>query len=104
MSETMQKQATKCTSQAVEWFTNYNDLAKHVQKSFQRLHGPVWSCIVGNDVGWDIAHCPGHYIQFDYGEVAIALFKSVISEVETNTDSNMTTSCSSAATVRSQQI
>ena len=104
MSETMQNQAAKCTAQAVEWFTNYNDLAKHVQKSFQQSHGPVWSCIVGNDVGWDIAYSPGHYIQFDHGEVAIALFKSVISEVEIESDSNMTTSCSSAAAVRSQQI
>ncbi|GLU23455.1 hypothetical protein SLE2022_394560 [Rubroshorea leprosula] len=85
MLQTMQQDALDLAAKALDFFdiTEATDVACFIKKEFDKMYGPGWQCIVGTDFGSFVTHCPGCFIYFYVGSLAILLFRvSTVPEAE----------------------
>lgn len=76
MPEEMKEAAVTVGEEALEKFSEEQDVAAFIKKRFDQLYGSTWHCIVGADFGSFVSHQKHRFIYLYLGNVAVLLFKS----------------------------
>ncbi|GJN17604.1 hypothetical protein PR202_gb04686 [Eleusine coracana subsp. coracana] len=73
----MQVQAMSAAYRALDRFdvTDCRNIAAHIKKEFDMIHGPGWQCVVGSSFGCYFTHSKGSFIYFMLESLRFLVFK-----------------------------
>lgn len=75
----MQIQAMSAASAALDLFdvSDCKNIAAHIKKEFDEMHGGGWQCVVGSNFGCFFTHTQGTFIYFCLETLNFLVFKAV---------------------------
>ncbi|KAI1280722.1 hypothetical protein HDE_13927 [Halotydeus destructor] len=76
MTEFMQDESIMAANEGVIKYTEYGDIAKHVQTHFRTVYGGQWHCIIAPvaiQLGNTLLEGVDQFIEFDFGEIKVIL-------------------------------
>jgi len=76
MTAEMFDSAVEVSRQAIASHKLDVDVAKEIKKKFDQLHGPVWTCVVGDSYGLFVTHKSENFAHFYVDSKAIVLFRA----------------------------
>lgn len=73
----MQAQAMAAASRALDRFdvSDCRNIAAHIKKEFDMIHGPGWQCVVGSSFGCYFTHSKGSFIYFKLESLRFLVFR-----------------------------
>jgi hypothetical protein len=75
MSDRMEEVAVETAVEAVDRYSRWGDMAKHIVNEFDKRYYGNWQCIVGDGFGCYLSYDPNCYIDFYVGETNFFLFR-----------------------------
>ena len=80
MEDSMKADAIEIATQAIENAIKEGQeervVAEKIKKYFDEKYSQYWHCIVGRNFGSHVTHESKCFIQFNYGDITVLLFKA----------------------------
>ncbi|XP_074561570.1 uncharacterized protein LOC141817842 [Curcuma longa] len=76
----LQLHAMSCAYTALDLFDvlDCSNIAAHIKKEFDVMHGPGWQCVVGCNYGSFFTHTTGTFIYFCLERLKFLVFKAAV--------------------------
>ncbi|CAH8438938.1 unnamed protein product [Dicrocoelium dendriticum] len=76
ISEAMFQDVIEMTAEACAKFNLETEIAKHIKMKMDDKYKPMWQCVVGAQYSSYITYELENFVDFEYGDKAILLFKA----------------------------
>jgi len=75
LSQKIQNDAINAATEAVEQYTEYEDICPHIMSAMEEHHDKYWECTVGRDyAAWVMANS-GQFLKFSIGDLTFRIFR-----------------------------